>query len=495
MTAIMSAIITLSAAFLLRIFPSLFFRGGLGVDHWYWKTYIESYRRERRFPPVFPQYILDEHQWYPPLFPLLMARLPAKVFDRYSNLVAIIIDLLRMGLLLGVVAWLSGGSPLSIGIAGLVYATMPILISFNIQLNPRGLGALFLDILIILLLFAYAFNGPSWILGIALLLSGFILLTHKMTTQLFWFLCLGAGVLTQDWRFFLLIPLSILVALAMSKGFYWNVMRAHLDIVTFWHRNWRWLVAHPIKESPIYGEEGYETPDKFHRKGVAGFLNRAKALLAHNQWGWILIVMFGAGTILAPLSTHHYWIFWWMTLSVVFVILTIFVPFLKSLGVGQLYFYNAAFPTALLWGITFDKGENIFIWSVFFIALAVNLFVIFYFYNILTRSKTQRVDEDFERVINFLRMSPTGVVMCLPPQWYDVIAYKTGQPVLYGGHGYGFKLLEPVYPRLMMPMQEIIARYKVRYLVTVDGYLNDKFYGDLPFKHMEKFGPYTIFCL
>ncbi len=86
--------------------------------------------------------------------------------------------------------------------------------------------------------------------------------------------------------------------------------------------------------------------------------------------------------------------------------------------------------------------------------------------------------------------------MCLPQKWYDVVAYKTGQPVLYGGHGYGFKLLEPVFPRLLIPVQEIIEKYKVRYLLTLDGYLNDEFQRDLKnFKSFEKFGQYTIFCM
>ena len=62
-------------AYVLRAVPQWLSPQGLGVDHWFWKTYIETYRRERRFPPELPQYVLDEAQWYPPLFPMLLARL------------------------------------------------------------------------------------------------------------------------------------------------------------------------------------------------------------------------------------------------------------------------------------------------------------------------------------------------------------------------------------------------------------------------------------
>ncbi len=493
-----SVLITLPLAFFFRFLPHLFSSGGLGVDHWYWKTYIETYRRERRFPPILPQYILEEYQWYPPLFPMTMAYFPEKIFDSYSHWVAIIIDLLRMMLLLGILIWWSKSSPWAIGIAGLVYATMPILVSYNIQLNPRGIGALFLDLLIVLLLWVFLFNGPLWIWGVILLLSGLIMLTHKMTTQLFWFLCIGAGILTRDWWFFGLIPASILVALIISKGFYLNVVRAHWDIVSFWHRNWRWLMAHPIRESTIYGEKSYETPNKVHRRGIKGFLRHSGDLIVHNIWVWVLIAVAVTGIFPATTLTIQYqWVFWWIVLIALFGVLTLFLPFLKSLGAGQLYFYNAAFPTALLWGMIFKnatKDNHVLI--VFLIALLVNILVILRFYIGFKHAKTQKIDKNFEKVLEFLSKSPKGVVMCLPQKWYDVVAYKTGQPVLYGGHGYGFKLLEPVFPRLLIPVQEIIEKYKVRYLLTLDGYLNDEFQRDLKnFKSFEKFGQYTIFCM
>ena len=181
------ALISLSLAIFIRFLPLQLFSDKLGVDHWFWKVYIETYRRERLFPPVLPQYLLDEHQWYPPLFPLLIARLPTIALDRYNRSVAIFIDLLRMLLLLFIVSWLSNGSPYAIGIAGVVYAATPMLVSYNIQLDPRGLGALFLDGLIVLLLWWYSFDGPVLVWGGVFVLSGLILLTHKMTTQLFWF--------------------------------------------------------------------------------------------------------------------------------------------------------------------------------------------------------------------------------------------------------------------------------------------------------------------
>ena len=77
----------------IRFIPHLIAPHGVGVDHWYWKSYIEEYRKNRRFPPVLPQFLLELHQWYPPLFPLIMAKLPKSIFDRNSHILSIGIDL------------------------------------------------------------------------------------------------------------------------------------------------------------------------------------------------------------------------------------------------------------------------------------------------------------------------------------------------------------------------------------------------------------------
>ena len=210
------SIIIFSAA--LRLLPHLIAPHGVGVDHWFWKVYIEEYRENGRFPPVLPQFLLDSHQWYPPIFPMLMARLPQSLFDRNSHYMAVGIDLMRLSLLM-VAAYLLGGKINSLIGAGVVYALTPILVSYNVQLNPRGLGALFLDIIVLLLVWLLWHEGAFWGWVLVAFVSGLLLLTHKMTTQLFWFLSIASGVWFQDWRLMMLVPLSIVSALILSKGF------------------------------------------------------------------------------------------------------------------------------------------------------------------------------------------------------------------------------------------------------------------------------------
>lgn len=489
MTIISSAVVV-CLALLLRLLPNRLAKGVLGVDHWYWKSYIETYRISKRFPPQLPQYLLDQHQWYPPVFPLLITALPGSVFTRFNQLIAIAIDLLRMSLLLAASFWMTGGNTIAMVMAGIIYATSPILVSYNTQLNPRGLGALFLDSALCLFLWAVSLDSSWLIWGIIAALAGGMLLTHKMTTQLFWFLALSFGLIKGDGRFVLLIPLSIGAAFLLSRGFYIHVMQAHWDIVAFWHRNWRWLQAHTVKESPFYGEPGFETPTKFYRKGLPGLISHVRYLVGFSPAAWIVVAAAIAAGALSSAALDQFVVLWCI-LCLAFSLLTLFVPFLKCLGSGYFYLYNAAFPIALAGAMLLHHYPE---WAgVLWLAVAANLLALGFYYRSVVQSKRSQHDGNFDQALEFIKTAPKGTVMCLPLQWSDVVAYKTGQSVLTGGHGYGFKLFEPLFPRLMMPIQEVVRKFDVRYLLTKDGYLTDQFHKELCPAEDNRFGDYHVY--
>jgi hypothetical protein len=167
------------------------------------------------------------------------------------------------------------------------------------------------------------------------------------------------------------------------------------------------------------------------------------------------------------------------------------VPALKCLGSGYYYLFNSAFPTALAAGVILSKGVSIGTTALLTLAILGNIAALLAYYRNL--KKLVRSQPGFQEVLDFLKCLPKATVMCLPPQWYDELAYKTGQPVLYGGHGLGFRLLEPTFPRLLLPIKEIIERYQVRYLITLKGYLPDRFLADLPYESLKSFGEYQVF--
>lgn len=486
----------LGFAYLLRSVPGWLSPQGLGVDHWFWKIYIETYRRDRTFPPVLPRYVLDEAQWYPPLFPLLMAQLPAGIFDRWNHQIAILIDLCRMMLLLAAVSWLSDGSPGVLLVAGLIYATTPIQTSYNIQLNPRGLAALMLDALLLTVLWAFYDPNPwpAWLLAAAL--GAAILLTHKMTSQLFWFVAVGTGIIYQRWQIVALIPASMLLALLVSRGFYWKVLIAHWDIVTFWNRHWRWIGADPIRESPVYGDGQYQRPQKLHKPGLRGLTWHAVILLGFNPAAWLgCTLAYERIFMQSPFLIYPTYLLVWLLLPCLFAVLTSLVPRLKCLGAGYLYIYNTSLMCSMLFALTFRYTLNPgFSAALTVTAIAINMAGLVVYYRELLGNKRTRIDETLDRLIDELGRRPHGVVMCLPSNWHEVVAYRTGHRVLWGAHGYGFRNLEPLWPRLMVSLKTVIERYQVRYLLTSADMVPPSLEAELRAFSCHRDGDYRLYC-
>ncbi len=485
----------LALALLLRLIPSKLTPHGGGVDQWFWRAYIEKVRRDGQFPPDLPQFRLDRAQWYPPLFPWLLAKAPPAVFDRYAGLVAIFLDLLRLGLLIFAVRLITG-SDMAVLVAGLVYILTPLLTTYNMQLNPRGLGALFLDAAWLCVLALYCIGAPTYILAVACVFIGLVFITHKMTTQVFLFVLLMMVGFSGEWVLLLLLPGGMVAALLLSGGFYVRVLRAHAEIIRFWFHNWRWSGSNPILESPVYGDPGFESLGKFYRRGLRALVRRLQFVIGFNPWMIAVMLIMGLALVRGnTLSGVESAICLWLMATFAFGVLTTLVPQLRCFGQGYLYGYNGAFPAALALGLTsLSQGGELYWRLIAATGMAASAYALVSFFHALRASRTMKIDAQLESALLRLAELPEGTVMCLPQHWHDVTAYRTGKPVAFGGHGYGFDLLQPVFPRLLIPIKEFISAYKIRYLLLLRGYANDKFLADLPNASIEIFGDYIIYC-
>lgn len=484
-----------------------------GVDQWTWKTIINRTRAERMVPDKLENFLLDEKQWYPPLFQVFMAVLPKSVFEKYGAHVAISLDLVRAGLV-GWVVFSLTQSLVVASLAILAYALSPIAVIYNLQLNPRGLAAILLD-LAGLCIALYFMTENFALLVVAICLGALILLCHKMTSQLMVFLALVITIKLSDFKFLALIGLMGLLAYLVSFGYYRNVLRAHLDILRFWFNNWQWAGSHPILESPIYGEDGYTSPSRVYRSGPKAFIERLSQVFAFSPWSFLIgtlcmftfflspgigielldIVPVIAPSISALSNETAFWIFGgWASLIFLFSILTTVVPWFRFLGRGYLYGYNGAFPAAVTTGICIAHAG--FSWvslSLLALGIAVSASMLFVFWGKLKRSRTLGIAPDLMRAIRRLAELPTGVVTCFPQHWHDAVAHIANQPVLFGGKGYGFKQLQPVFPRLLIPIDKLVQHHNVKYLLTHVGYCNEKFLADLPPANVELFGEYELY--
>jgi hypothetical protein len=284
-------------------------------------------------------------------------------------------------------------------------------------------------------------------------------------------------------------------ALVLSGGFYAKVLKAHHDIVSFWNRNWRWIGADQIRESPIYGDGRYERPEKLHRTGLRGFLWQCFVLFGFNPAAWIsCLLAYERIFTTSALLIYPTPFLVWLLLPCLFACLTTFVRPLKCLGAGYLYVYNTSLLSSLILALTYEFTRVPRLSAALVgLALLLNVAGLLVYYRQFLTSKRSRVDEGLNEMVELLRERPRGTVMCMPIQWSEVVAYRTPQPVLWGGHGYGFRRLEPIWPRLLMPIRDVVRRYDVRYLLTMDSMLTPEFEADLPRSVVATRGEYRLY--
>ena len=185
----------------------------------------------------------------------------------------------------------------------------------------------------------------------------------------------------------------------------------------------------------------------------------------------------------------------WLLLPCVWAILTSLVGPLKQFGAGYLYVYNTSTMASLVLALTFQYTRApVISMALVTLAILLNTIGVAIYYWQFVRSPRTRVDVGLDHMLEQLKALPDGVVMCVPVNWCEVVAYKSGHPVLWGGHGYGFERLQPTWPRMLTPIKEVVARHGVRYLLTMEGMLPESFIADLPAAKTVTHEQYRLYC-
>lgn len=434
------------------------------VDHYYWILAAQAYRTQRGLPVrIEGKYLMeDEAQAYPPLFGWLLAR---GGFDRFDIASVWILEAMQLGVLTACMAALRAPLP-AIVLAAAAYSAVPVLVSYNTQLNARVLGDLFLFSLLaseVMAVFSANAQGTRLALwSIACALTALVIMTHKMTLQLY-------VLLLPVWAFVLRTPLP-LVTFAAGAALYVMIVgprfarfqfRAHQEIVGFWHRHWRHLGAHQFHDSPIYAETLSRCPTCFHQPGLRGLLKYGR-----------LVVSYAPATVVLPVASivsgswPPTWLLVWLGGVYVVALATLIVPQLRSLGGGHLYVFNGAAVGA--WYVAWlpDVPSTV---GVLAAGSILNAFSLFMAWRIIRRRPMTR-DESFQHALSVLATLPKGRVAVFPLQNAEAVAASTHHAVLWGGHGYGFSRLEGFFPVLREPLAKYLREYEINWVLWDDQY-------------------------
>lgn len=456
---------------LIRLRP-FWINPALGVDHWYWLLCAEDVKRRRKLPPKLPYFMLEiEEQWYPPLFAGLLTLMPMRWLKDHGGEISQFVDLLLGFLILVVVLGFSGSLAIAL-LSGLSYSLAWFPLSYNTQLQPRGLANLFLTLAMIGLWFYIDTRLFSIWIGV-LILSVILLFLHKMTVQMWVIYLLGFGVWAWNWKILLLLPTSVFLALIVSKGFYIKMLKAHWDIVSFWHENIKYLGSHQYYESSLYQKEDFVSTA--HHQ--AGWRHQIRKLLSLYKYNAFLLLL----PILASHTIHHnqgkleQFLWMWLGVTCLWTLFTTFVPCFLALGGGHYYLYQTFVPLFLFAGLTIrsmNASQQGLLFSFWGIGLVFSVVKWEKYCRSIPLNKRATIGDDLKKVLDHLKALPKDGVFCIPFYLPDGAAFWTRKKVFWGGHSYGFQtLLKPYFPIMRKDVKETLKSKPLNYLLFWRGYL------------------------
>lgn len=460
-----------------------------GCDAYFFLQCAAAFRRDRRLPILLPPvYLLEpEEQWYPPGFAMFLALLPERWLMRGYWLLNHLLDaavLLTLATVVGTQAGWGWGWA-----AALAYATSAFVVLEYSNLSSRPLGSLLLYGSLIAA-FAGTQGSPA-ALALAVLLVAALLYTHKLSVQLLWFLAPFLGLTLGEPLWLLPLFAGYLLALVVGRGEFIKILLAHADIIAFWYRNWPLLGAHAIHDSPVYGG-GPSKTGNFHRGSRwRGGLLHLRRMVQYNLWSPLAL----AAPVAADLDATGRFLYAWMIGTYLWAGLTLLVPWLRCLGEGTKYIKFALPPSlVLVFAVMLPQAPG---WVVALAALLGLLHLALYalvWRNDLARrwNATAVLDGGLEPVLARIAADPSARLMCLPSQIADIVAYRTGRPVLWGTHGYGFRWAGDYFPVLRRPIEELVRRHRLTHLLLDCEYARPESLG-LPAEAGERLGPYLLY--
>lgn len=444
-----------------------------GCDAYYFLLSSQEFRKRRRLPIVLPPiYLLEQQeQWYPPGFSMVLSLIPEGWLNKYYWLISPAVDCAIVAIVYGLVYVMTQ----SIGLAALgsfLYAINSASITHCTNLNSRGLASL-LFCGAMLGVMGYSAGGNALYAVLAVVSGVGLLMTHKLSPQLLYVLLPAMSLVFWDATYLVGLVVIVVATFVATRGFLFKIWRGHADILKFWNTHWPNLGAHQVNSSPMY-VSGNEDSNKMFQGGWGGLFKQAQYMVMNP----VAIMLVFPILRYEWLTLFDKQMLWWAGLTYVFAIATTFIKPLRFLGEGHRYLQLAAVPVSYLAIVPFWRG-----WWGFdpwlYIAMCVSIVVaaviywrLYQFMSDPKRTLVPFVDDDLQRVIDFLKGVETHNIYCVPDSLGDAVGYYTRKGVLRGTHNYPFSMVDVFFPVYKVPLEYIISAYQVSHLVVSKGYVD-----------------------
>lgn len=464
-----------------------------GCDAYYFLLSSEVYKKNRRLPIILPPiYKLEEQaQWYPPGFSIALSVIPRGFLDKYYWLLCPVLDCI-MAMMTAGLAYVVTGNWVVTLVAGLCYAANTASMVDCTSLNSRILG-LVLFAVTVLSSVGFALGQVYYIIP-ALLFGALMLLTHKSSSQLFYFLMIFMGIATMHWQYVVVLAGAVLVALSISNGFMIKVWKGQVDILSFWNKNWRNLGAHEIYGSPAY--KGFA--DKNNPVHVSGWRGIWKSTSYLGINAFILPILWVAIHYI-DLSMFDRAMLWWVIGTYLLGVMTQGIPAFRFAGEGYRYLKLAALPIGYLCAMPLFYGWDP-VW-VYYLLLSssflIGIYLVWRLFVHVSSSKTNSIpfmDTGVGEIIEYLKKDDSvRNILCIPTGVGDAVGYYTRKPVLRGTHNVPFSRVIPFFPVYKLPLEYLVKGYDVSHLVVMTSFVDTAVLGLSPEKKIIKSGEYELY--
>jgi len=500
--AILSGLAVVIIGYIVRLSTFWAFRHR-GCDAYYFMLSSEVYRKKRSLPITLPPvYLLEQQeQWYPPGFSIFLSWIPEKWLKKHYWAISPAIDCMTVGMtyififvLTGNVWWAS--------IAGLIHAVSSASIVDCTNLNSRPLGAMLFTVTMLGVVGA-SLGGPLVGFNLILVMAGGVMLlfTHKLSSQLLYVLLPMMAVALRDPQFVVLLALIILLSFIPGRGMIVSIWQGHADILRFWGKHWGNLGAHQINDSPIYKDEGPEEHEtylggKMFLGGIGGLFKQIQYMAMNPA---IMMIVFPIW-FYSGMEYIDKLLFWWVAITYIFAGSTVFVKKLRFIGEGHRYLKLASLPVGYMAILPLIRGWEVpmVYWVMLGVSLIIALIAIIRMRRFMgdpTKTLVPFVDQDLQKVIDYLKGEETQNILCVPNSLADAIGYYCMKGVIRGTHNYPIGKVEPFFPVHQLPLDYLIKGYEASHVVVSRSYVSpNRLYISEDMKVVLDVGNYLIYA-
>ena len=423
-----------SLAFLIRIYLLLKYKW-VGKDSFYNFLVAQEIRKKRKLPDIINKFVVPERYDYPPLLHWFLSLFKDKYHQKLQY-ISPIFDMVT-GIIIFCFCFYIFDSQIAI-LAITLYFFTPYTFDISFSLSARSVGNSFL-VISLLSLFLYLTYGFIFAFIISIMFSTLVLLTHRLTTQSLIFVLLSISI-----GYYSIIPLfiilcSFLFALLFSKGFYYRVLKGHIEIIK---------------------TMGKKVLNKESRKELLNALPNPISLI-FNMPIFLMLPIFFLFYYRLP---FNFFVIWGLTLTILSIV--------WFFGQGLRHLVNAVPAFAIIGSIWLIELQNIFLIS-FFILVSVS-FLLLKIYRFEKKLNIGNfTNKDMINGFDYIRSHKINgdVLLCLPLDLSYDAGYFTGCILLQssGGFAKGMDFNQKLHNLVGKGnINELIQKYNADWVITIE---------------------------